>query len=590
MGTTRVTPAGARARPVPRRIMATSLLLVLALLAAGCTTTPAAGPDGATTSAPPDPAAAAERYAVLEAAARAFDFTAVDALRAAFTSLPDFIERVTRLSELEEQAFAQLEQPLRLGAIGNALLQSYPGSLMGHAALVRYYERVGDAGAERHRAAADAIADAITRGAPGSVEAPRRVLSGGEARAWLWYRGETILGTVYIVPDADSLRLAAAVAPAEPGKPIETRMFDLTSTYGRLADRVAGNARSQADDTVHGAVRSHELVRYFAERGDTAAITWIGIGLATQGGAQLRPGIAWLERAAATGNLFARVALARAHFNLRQSESSEEAKRSALENAVGHWRSAIASGSEDAMLDLAGVYLNDLLGEGGTEEGLRLLRQAGDLGNTRALLALAALYRDGVRVEQDQAQALALMARAAGHGSDDAKLQYVRTQLAATPPALDGAGRAWLAELVTDEVPFALYVDATLRAKGEVFRRDVRTARRQMLRAAERTEDPELLNNIAWTLAVAPERGLRDARRAVALMDKVMADEAHAANPAYLDTWAAAHASAGRFERAVEIQRKAVDAARERRSDVLGVLEQHLELFQRREPVREPLP
>lgn len=552
-----------------RRIRALAAAIALVLGLPACTSTP-------TTPA-------ASQYEALAAAAKTFDLSQIGALRDAFTAQPDFIDRITRLTELEEQAFQQMEQPLRLGAIGNALLAAYPGSLMGHATLFRYYERVNDPAAAQHREAADAIANAIASSAPGTLAAPRQVLSGGEARAWLWYRGERILGTVYMVPDEQSLRLAAQVAAATPDKPIETRLFDLTATYGRLAERVS--ARTE------GPVKSQQLVRYFAERGDTAAITWIGIGLATQGGAQLRPGIAWLERAAATGNLYARTALARAYFNLRQYETSEPAQQAAVDTAVAQWRQAIGLGSEDAMMDLAGIYLNNLYGENGLQEGLRLLDQAAALGNERALLALAAMHRDGGPLPRDPARALALTAQAANGGSRDAKLTYVQQQLSGEPPALDDQGKAWLAELVEAEVPFAMYIEATLRADGKVYERDARGARRLLIRTADLTDNAELLNNIAWTLAVAEDRQLRDARKAVAIMDSVMADDAAATNPAYMDTWAAAHASNGDFDRAIDVQQQAVAAAREQqRNDVLNVLEQHLESFERREPIREPLP
>jgi Cdc6-like AAA superfamily ATPase len=75
-------------------------------------------------------------------------------------------------------------------------------------------------------------------------------------------------------------------------------------------------------------------------------------------------------------------------------------------------------------------------------------------------------------------------------------------------------------------------------------------------------------------------------------MDALMTrDEAAAANPAYLDTWAAAAAATGDFERAVDIQRRAVTAAEALDNPpFLPVLRQHLEQFEAGEPVFEAVP
>ena len=69
------------------------------------------------------------------------------------------------------------------------------------------------------------------------------------------------------------------------------------------------------------------------------------------------------------------------------------------------------------------------------------------------------------------------------------------------------------------------------------------------------------------------------------------ADDNARKNPAYLDTWAAAHAANGNFARAVELQQQAVDAARaQEESAVIEVLEAHLAAFQRGEAVIDPVP
>ncbi|MCE2502438.1 MAG: hypothetical protein J4G13_16550, partial [Dehalococcoidia bacterium] len=67
----------------------------------------------------------------------------VASLRGAFLARPDFDERLRELVELEAQVLAAIdERPLRLGAVGSAILDLYYGSLAGHQALARFYDYV----------------------------------------------------------------------------------------------------------------------------------------------------------------------------------------------------------------------------------------------------------------------------------------------------------------------------------------------------------------------------------------------------------------------------------------------------------------
>ncbi len=77
-------------------------------------------------------------------------------------------------------------------------------------------------------------------------------------------------------------------------------------------------------------------------------------------------------------------------------------------------------------------------------------------------------------------------------------------------------------------------------------------------------DDPEnlgALNNLAWLLATCPEAKLRDGKRAVELAARACQLTLRLSgdlNSSYLDTLAAAHAEAGDFETAVEVQREAI--------------------------------
>ena len=95
---------------------------------------------------------------------------------------------------------------------------------------------------------------------------------------------------------------------------------------------------------------------------------------------------------------------------------------------------------------------------------------------------------------------------------------------------------------------------------------------------------------MAWRLTVTQIGRLRDERYALAIMDRMMnQDERARRNPAYLDTWAAAHAANGDFGRAVALQREALQAANEQEmTEVIEELEQHLAAFQAGETITDP--
>ncbi len=70
-------------------------------------------------------------------------------------------------------------------------------------------------------------------------------------------------------------------------------------------------------------------------------------------------------------------------------------------------------------------------------------------------------------------------------------------------------------------------------------------------------EDESALNDLAWFLATCPEARLRDGKRAVELATRAC-EVTGRSSPSHLDTLAAAHAEAGDFETAVEVQREAI--------------------------------
>ena len=102
----------------------------------------------------------------------------------------------------------------------------------------------------------------------------------------------------------------------------------------------------------------------------------------------------------------------------------------------------------------------------------------------------------------------------------------------------------------------------------------------------------DIVNEVAWTLTVSDLQGLKRQRYALKIMDKLMESDSDArTKPEYLDTWAAAYAANGDFQRAIAIQQQAVETAKdEQYARVRRVLQAHLEAFQNGETITEKAP
>ena len=106
-------------------------------------------------------------YEPLAKAAASGEAVSIGDLRRAFLADPEFNERMQRLAPLERQAMQLLaDEPLKLGAVGSAILDIYYGSIAGHYALLTFYEHVeAEDGAAEHRVWLERIDTAITEGA-----------------------------------------------------------------------------------------------------------------------------------------------------------------------------------------------------------------------------------------------------------------------------------------------------------------------------------------------------------------------------------------------------------------------------------------
>ena len=91
-------------------------------------------------------------------------------------------------------------------------------------------------------------------------------------------------------------------------------------------------------------------------------------------------------------------------------------------------------------------------------------------------------------------------------------------------------------------------------------------------------------NQAAWLLAVCPDDAVRAGARAVELATQCC-ELTEGKDTMFLDTLAAAHATAGNFDKAVELMRQCVrDGPAEHRAQFRA----RLQLFQARKPYRLP--
>jgi len=100
-------------------------------------------------------------------------------------------------------------------------------------------------------------------------------------------------------------------------------------------------------------------------------------------------------------------------------------------------------------------------------------------------------------------------------------------------------------------------------------------------------EETNALNNLAWIMAAGKTPNLRDPNRAIQLAEKAC-ELTDFNQPNMLDTLAAAYASAGRFDEAVEVTEKALRLARAAKVEqMITEIEGHLQLYLKGQPFYE---
>jgi len=522
---------------------------------------------------------------VLEAEARTGNFTRLAELRAGWLQLPDAGVRIQHVTEYEAQTLQMLDQPLRLGAIGTAIVDAYPGSLLGHMALASFYDRVGQtADATREHAAVNAIGAALQKSGDGTSANPYAAICHQRCHRLSAFSRPGRAGFDLLRHRGQSPAPQSARQPGS-AKPLKTIVFDVTPTFTRLQQVHAGENGKPAS--------LPQLLFEMARHGDSGAQTTAATQLMREELSHQTSAFRLLQQAVTDGNLYARLALAQGYLNAYNGEPEGDQRKELLNRAIEQLEQGVHAGSDIAMLELGRVYISGFAGDAKKPDGVALIQQSVALNQPAAMLVLARLYNDGDGVPKDVQKARALLLQAASMDFADGKLAYAQFQLASTPPTLDDQSRTWLQELAKAEHPNAMLMLAGIQARGIAVPKDVRAAKKLYRAVANNpAKNPELINDVVWTFTVTDEPQLRDAREALKLMDAMMASNQDAnRNPAYLDTWAAAYAANGKFPRAIELQEMAVKAAKDQLSDdVVKVMSDHLAAFKRGETVTEKTP
>jgi TPR repeat protein len=512
-------------------------------------------------------------------------------LRTAFLRDPKLPTKMERLLDLEQQALSIVEdEPLKLGSRGQAILDTYQASITGHYVMTRFYEHVEmPEAAAVHQNWLERIRTDMTKAGDGSRERPLPAMTSVEAQMYAISTGLSPVGAIYQTSDEHPFSLLTQVKPAD--GPVESLTFDLGALYQAMRLDFAVSAPDDAD---HGEEFSpFSVIGYLAKRGDTSAQAAIGAFLASQG--RRSDAADWLRASARAGNLVASSLLARLYWEEASTAKDPAVKEEALKEVLDNYLHAIALGSTDAMYALAVLYLNNHYGEENRPSGVTLLAQAAEARHSDAAVFLAHLNYTGDLVERDLAQARSYYIQASELDNAFARRSYARFLLDRSadqepdPRVID-----WLEELAREEDdPEAMLLLGNLYARGVGAPQNFRRAVSRYKDAVKVSpEDASIVNEVAWTLTVSNFPDLQRTRYARSIMDTMMeANEAARERPEYLDTWAAAHAATGDFDRAIELQEQALAVAEEMEFDsVMDILREHLDAFRAGQTIIETAP
>ncbi|MEM8768342.1 MAG: tetratricopeptide repeat protein, partial [Pseudomonadota bacterium] len=449
--------------------------LSLAMLLAGCQTAPPAS------------------YGELHDKAVNGEAVSVRELREAFRQDPGLPVRMERLVELEQQALQLVEdEPLKLGSIGSAILDTYQASITGHYVMSRFYEHVETPqAAEGHLEWLARIREDMHSVGDGSQESPFPAMTTVEAQMYAISEGLSPVGAIYQTSDEVPFSLLIQGRP-EAG-PIVNLNFDLATVYQAMRMDFSATGDGEGDFS------PLSVIGFLAKQNDTAAQAAIGAFLAGRGRTQ--DAVDWLRASSRAGNLVASNILARLYWDKARSTEDAAEKQEALDRVLEHYLHAIALGSTDAMYALAALYLNNSYGEENRSSGITLLTQAAEQQHSDAAMFLAHLYYTGDVVDQDLTEARNFYVQAAELDNDFAQRSYARFLLDRSaeqdpdPRVFD-----WLEALAGNDDSEAMLLLGNLHARGVGTEQNFRRAVNWYKDAVKASPtDASIVNEVAWT-------------------------------------------------------------------------------------------
>lgn len=482
------------------------------------------------------------------------------------------------------------------------LLESNYGNLTGHLLAYNYYSAQNQADATNHHGR---VINAIVRllessGKGKSLDDAITILTPSEAYAYVKNKGFPSFGGTYLSSASDALHLALLIKPAKVGGH-ETIYFDLSELW-----RAFQKHSSQAKESEQNNSGPGGLILQLARAGDDAAQTTIGLSAKQRSGKAQEGAEFWLKEAHKKGNLQATLFLADLYQSLAQATQGKEV-RFLLDQAALFYLKAIAKNSTQAMLNLALLYLSDNFSGNYKALGLSLLYKASQLGDVSAMLVLAEIRSKDFYLEtptgrehiSPSLQQSARLLRQAGElGDEYARLAYARLLVNQNKEVeFSHQALVWLKLIArshkekNDNSRDSLIAEAMIllgwaNAKGLAKRPNFRLAKQWWEQAAREVASAQVINEVAYIFAVIDEPRLRSAKKSLALMDEMMrANPSATKNYAYLDTWASAYAANSQFQQAIDIQKMAIDQAKQsdraKRNGELELLESHLKAFQK---------
>ena len=221
--------------------------------------------------------------------------------------------------------------------------------------------------------------------------------------------------------------------------------------------------------------------------------------------------------------------------------------------------SATNSGRADATLWLGRAYGE---GNGVKKDPIKsneLILRSSELGSTegRRIIGTQLIYAAGPT--QDIEKGIDYLNQAANKGNIQAKFQLALEYMKGSHVEIDYNKAAELLNTVENRrIPIVEFWLSQLYDKGLGVKLD-QSKSKQLMSSAKKNANTWIINNFSWSLATFPNKSLRNGSLAVELMEELLTDPENSSNVAWIDTLAAGYAAMGNFEKAAEVQQRAID-------------------------------